>query len=392
MKKRILIVVAGNKGTIGMCSRNLYLAFQKREEIEVKCVCVNRFPDGLPEFDDIDYYSPIRSSLWGRIGIIGQVQWLRGIKRQFKPDITISTLFSTSFINVLSGGPGKTIGIFHSPHQQQKVFGTLSYIVTLFNYNFIYPFLDKLACVSEEVKESLTVFPLIRKRKVEVIYNVHNADLIRAKGDEPLPKDDATCFAYPCLLYCGRMDENKAPNRALEAFALAKTTENMQLVYIGTDESGMMKGIMHRAKELGIAERVHYLGRKSNPYPYMKQAMALISTSYSEGLPGVMIESLILGTPVVTTNSSKGIWEIFSCVDKYQKDLDRNYVCDCGIITPNHSFTNKQFYASDIQFLAEAISSIENMGRCSTFEFEQKVSPFYIYNQFKDFLGTNNYF
>ena len=85
---------------------------KKQEEIEVKCVCVHRFSDGLPEFDDIDYYCPIRSSLWGRIGIIGQVQWLRGIKRQFKPDITISTLFSTSFINVLSGGSGKTYGCF----------------------------------------------------------------------------------------------------------------------------------------------------------------------------------------------------------------------------------------------------------------------------------------
>ena len=48
MKKRILIVVAGNKGTIGMCSRNLYLALQRQEEIEVKCVFVHLFPGGLP--------------------------------------------------------------------------------------------------------------------------------------------------------------------------------------------------------------------------------------------------------------------------------------------------------------------------------------------------------
>lgn len=384
MKKRILIVVAGNNGTIGMCSRNLYLALQKQEELEVKCICVHRFPDGLPEFDDIDYFSPSRDSLLERIGIIGQIQWLRRIKRQFKPDITISTLFSTSFINVLSGGPGKMVGIFHSPHQQLKVFGTLSYMVTLFNYNFVYPFLDKLACVSEEVKESLAVFPLIMKRKVEVIYNVHNADLIREKGDEPLPKDDAALFTHPCLLYCGRMDGNKAPDRVLEAFALSNETDNMQLVYIGTDESGMMDKIILRAEELGIGDRVHYLGRKSNPYPYMKQATALVSSSYSEGLPGVMIESLILGTPVVTTNSSKGIWEIFSCVDKYQKDLNCNYVCGCGIITPNRSFTDKHFYASDVQFMAEAISSIGDMGRCSDFEFEQKVSANYIYNQYNN--------
>lgn len=381
MKKKILIVVAGNKGTIGMCSRNLYLALQKQEDLEVKCVCVHRFPDGLPEFESIDYYSHK-----GRIGIIGQIQWLRGIKRLFKPDITISTLFSTSFINVLSGGPGKTIGVFHSPHKQTKVFGTLSYLMTLFNYNFVYPFLDKLACVSEEVKESLAVFPLIRKKKIEVIYNVHNADLIRAKAEEPLPNDDAVLFAHPCLLYCGRMDGNKAPDRALEAFALAMKTGNIQLVYIGKDESEMMDRIMLRARELGIDNKVHYLGRKSNPYPYMKHSVALISSSYSEGLPGVMIESLILGTPVVTTNSSKGIWEIFSCVDDYRKDLDSNYICDCGIITPNRSFTNKLFYESDIQFLSEAISKIENTSRCSSFEFEKKVSASYIYNQYRTIL------
>lgn len=383
MKKRILIVVAGNNGTIGMCSRNLYLALLEQKDLEVKCVCVHRFPDGLPEFEGIDYYSPKRNSLVGRIGIIGQIQWLRGIKRQFKPDITISTLFSTSFINVLSGGPGKTIGIFHSPHKQLKVFGTFSYLMTLFNYNFVYPFLDKLACVSEEVKESLAVFPLIRKKKIEVIYNVHNADLIRAKAEEPLPNDDAVLFAHPCLLYCGRMDGNKAPDRALEAFALAKETGDMHLVYIGSDEAGVMESVMLRARELGIDNKVHYLGRQSNPYPYMKHSVALISSSYSEGLPGVMIESLILGTPVVTTNSSKGIWEIFSCVDDYRKDLDSNYICDCGIITPNRSFTNKQFYESDIQFMADAISTIGNIGRCSAFKFEHKVSAEYISNQYQ---------
>ena len=74
------------------------------------------------------------------------------------------------------------------------------------------------------------------------------------------------------------MDGNKAPDRVLEAFALSNETDNMQLVYIGTDESGMMDKIILRAEELGIGDRVHYLGRKSNPYPYMKQATALVSS------------------------------------------------------------------------------------------------------------------
>lgn len=382
MKKRILIVVAGNNGTIGMCSRNLYLALQKQEGLEVKCVGVHRFRDGLEEFEDIEYCNVEQNHK--KTGILGQIRWLRKIKRDFRPDITISTLFSTSFINVLSGGPGKTIGIFHSPHQQMRVFGTFSYLMTLFNYNFVYLFLDKLACVSEEVKESLSVFPLIKKKKIEVIYNVHNADLIRRRSEDMLPYDELAILSEPYLLYCGRMDNNKAPERALEAFALANIPHNAQLVYIGPDEHDMVVKILLRAKDLGIGERVHYLGRKANPYPYMKKAVALISSSYSEGLPGVMIESLILGTPVVTTNSSKGIWEIFSCIDDYNKNLDHNYYNECGAITPNRSCKDKELYRSDIQFLAEAISSVWSKKRISSFPFERKVSADYISNQYQN--------
>ena len=45
MKKRILIVVPYNNGTIGMCSRNLYVVMKEREDIDVKAVVVHWFED-----------------------------------------------------------------------------------------------------------------------------------------------------------------------------------------------------------------------------------------------------------------------------------------------------------------------------------------------------------
>ena len=67
----------------------------------------------------------------------------------------------------------------------------------------------------------------------------------------------------------------------------------------------------------------------------MARSTALVSSSKSEGLPGVLIESLILGKPVVTTNSSRGVWEILSCDENYDAQLrDIMYASD-GIITPN---------------------------------------------------------
>lgn len=383
-KKRILIVIAGNIGTIGMCSRNLYIALKQQSDLEVKCVGVHYFENGLEELEDIEYYKPMSNVVLSKIDPLSQILWLRKIKKDFQPDITISTLYSTSLINVLSGGKGKKIGIFHSPHQQMKVFGRLSYFITLCNYTFIYPHLDKLACVSEEVKESLKVFPFINKKKVEVIYNVHNAKLIREKGNEEIPEKEKELLSHPYILFCGRLDENKAPSRALESFANAQKPSDAKIIYIGGEENGQLDHLLRKAKEFGIDDKVHYLGRKTNPYVYIKQASALISSSYSEGLPGVIIESLILGTPVITTNSSKGIWEIFSCSNEYQKDLSTNYVTDSGIITPNLSHKDSTKKDFDVRQLSDAISHIWQFPKLKSFTFEEKVSAEYIYNQIKN--------
>lgn len=382
-KKRILIVIAGNNGTIGMCSRNLYLALAQQKDTEVKCVGIHYFDNGIEEFEDIEYYKQTGNALIKNISILSQAMWLRNIKNAFQPDITISTLFSTSIINVLSGGHGKKIGIFHSPHQQQRVFGRIKYFFTLCNYTFIYPHLDKLACVSKEVKDSLKVFPFIRESQLEIIYNVHNAKLIREKGSVELPAEEKELLSHPYLLYCGRMDDNKAPQRALEAFANAEKPTDSNLIYIGHEENGQLQRLMHKAEELGVKDRILYLGQKSNPYQYMAHAAALISSSYSEGLPGVMIESLILGTPVITTNSSKGIWEIFSCPEQYHNNLNENYKHQCGYITPNLSFKEPSKHSYDTKHLADAISAIWTADRVKTFQFEKKVSGKYIYNQLK---------
>lgn len=386
-KKKILIVIAGNNGTIGMCSRNLYLALKQQNNFEVKCVGIHHFENGLEELENIEYFKPTGNFIMSKMGPLSQIRWLRKIKKEFCPDITISTLFSTSIINVLSGGYGKKIGVFHSPHQQMKVFGKLSYFMTLCNYTFIYPYLDKLACVSEEVKESLKVFPFISRKKIEVVYNVHNAKLIKEKGNEEIPEREIAILSHPYILYCGRLDENKAPRRALEAFAYAQKPSDANIIFIGGEENGQLNRLIQKAKELGVDDKVHCLGKKTNPYVYMKHASALISSSYSEGLPGVMIESLILGTSVVTTNSSKGIWEIFSCSNEYQQNLSTNYVADCGIITPNLSYQDSDKKDLDIQKLADAISVIWQFPKVNSFKFEEKVSAKYICNQIKKLAG-----
>lgn len=375
--KKVLLLVAGDNGTIGSCSLNLYEALKANNTIEVRCAVIHHFDNGYSGFSDAIFFDKENKG-----GLKSQIKWLKGIKRNFRPDVTISTLFGVSTLSVLSGGSDRKVGIFHSPYWQMKAFGKKAYLLTLFQYNFIYPCLDKLCCVSQEVLNSLSVFPAIHSKKKEVVYNVHNLTRIRELANSPIIDDrEISIFNNPTLVYCGRLDSNKSPDRALKAFAMAKIPGNSQLVFIGEDQERLSDGLKIIAKELGVENRVHFLGRKSNPYPYFRAAGALISSSYSEGLPGVMIESLALGTPVVATNSSMGIWEIFSCLEDYDSNLDDIYSSDCGYISSNLASRDKTKYDVDIDNLAKAIELTLKKDRNFDFLFANKVGGFRIVSQ-----------
>ena len=376
--KRILIVAPYNRGTIGLCSLNIYKALQKRSDITVKCVIVHKFKNGYAELEDCE--GCVESVSLGVKKVVAcyiQTKWLHKIKKEYRPDITISTLFSCTTISILSGGKDKKIGIFHSPHTQAKETGWLNYQVTLLLYKYLYPRLDCIYCVSNEVKRSIIEsFKTISPSKVEVVYNIHDKDNIRAKSKEPLSTEEQSIFSKPVILYCGRLDKNKAPDRLLKAFALQKKkTTDLQLVIIGKDFDGLWKPLKQYAEQVGILDSVHYWGQQANPYKYMKYAKVLVSCSYSEGLPGVLIESLLLNTPVITTNSSEGVWEILSCANDYQPQLKGVYVTGKGIITSNLSCKDRSEYDNDIQTLSNAIEQIMIPGTCTApFFFEEKIS------------------
>lgn len=376
--KRILIVAPYNRGTIGLCSLNIYKALQKHSDVTVKCVIVHKYKNGYAEFEECEGCTESASSGLKRVlaGYL-QTKWLRNIKKEYRPDITISTLFGCTTISILAGGHDKKIGIFHSPHTQVKGTGWINYQVTLLLYKYLYPRLDGIYCVSNEVKRSIIEsFKRISPSKVKVVYNIHDKNTIRAKSMEPLSTEEQSVFSKPVILYCGRLDKNKAPDRLLKAFAMQKKKmEDLQLVIIGNDFDGLWGQLEQYAKQAGISDSVHYWGRQANPYKYMKHAKALVSCSYSEGLPGVLIESLLLDTPVITTNSSEGVWEILSCDNDYQPQLKGMYVAGKGIITSNLSCKDRNEYESDIQALSDALEQIMFPGKCADpFFFEEKIS------------------
>ena len=377
---KIIILSPTNEGTIAKCSSALYEALMGENNVDVKFFSLYKYACGEPILNDCDYLVDRTVDSSADCNIWKKIKWVRDLKKSFNADIVVSTLTSTSMLNVLSGWNSHKIGIFHAPKAQSKAFGKLYYFKTLLTYYFIFPFLNKCYCVSHETKTDLEKVPTIKRNRIDVVYNIHNLGVIEDLSKEELNIEHSVIFSKPVVLYCGRLDDNKAPIRAINAIEKIKDT-NLQLVLIGPDPYNMWETLREMIP-VKSRHKIHYLGPQQNPYKFMARSTMLISCSYSEGLPGVIIEALSLKVPVVATNSSQGVWEIMGGHQKYDENMSTMEIFDDGIITSNLSLKDKVKYEFDVQNLISAIEYLLAHKLPLSFNFGKDVHKASIVNKF----------
>lgn len=73
------------------------------------------------------------------------------------------------------------------------------------------------------------------------------------------------------------------------------------LVFIGRSDTEGAREERDLARRLGVIERVHFLGQRSDVAELLADADVLLMTSTQEGLPGVLVEALAVGTPCVAS-------------------------------------------------------------------------------------------
>ena len=103
-----------------------------------------------------------------------------------------------------------------------------------------------------------------------------------------------------CVGFVGRLGEQKAPHRALEAFALlrTKTNRHVKLAIVGY---GPLESAMKEASaRLGLTTEVIWVGQ-GDGVAFMPAFDVLVNCSRYEGFSYVMIEALAAGLPIVTT-------------------------------------------------------------------------------------------
>jgi glycosyltransferase involved in cell wall biosynthesis len=180
--------------------------------------------------------------------------------------------------------------------------------------------LEYIVNVSEDCEKSfLKVFPKLRNKTI-VLENILSPNFVRVQSNEAV-KDllDEKVFTV-CSV--GRYSYQKGFDLAIKACAeLIKQGYNMKWYTIGygTEE----KELLHLIKENNLENHFILLGKKENPYPYMKRCDLYCQPSRYEGKAVTVREAQILGKPVLITD--------FLTAKSQLKDQFDGYVCDLSV-------------------------------------------------------------
>ena len=150
-------------------------------------------------------------------------------------------------------------------------------------------------------------------KRTELIYNPLFIDEIREKANANIGSDrigsDKALLEDNFILQVSRLDEIKNHIQMVDIYAKLKQKGIKEKLYIIGDGQCRVQ-IQNRINELGLENDCLLLGARDNPFPFMQKAKLFIHTSLGEGLPTVLIESMICGTPVVSMDCPTGPKEI----------------------------------------------------------------------------------
>lgn len=177
--------------------------------------------------------------------------------------------------------------------------------------------MDGVVCVaSDTAKAFQRRFPDCTA-EIKVVYNpIDIAKLKKLTSSEELGVRSEVLF-HPHLFtiaVCGRLT---APKKLDRVIRLARRIKDealpIKIQLIGDGDLREELGV--RSEELGVTDIVEFLGFQRNPFPYVKAADMLLSTSGYEGFSLVICEAMALSIPVVATKTA-GPMEILDN-DKY---------------------------------------------------------------------------
>ncbi|MFZ7120108.1 MAG: glycosyltransferase [Eubacteriaceae bacterium] len=186
-----------------------------------------------------------------------------------------------------------------------------------------YDKMNRIYIVSEDAKKSFVgVYPQY-KDKVEIFYNIINAEAIKKLAEEGTGFQDD--FDGIRILTIGRLHYQKAYDMAIPVLQkIRKAGYNIRWYVIG---DGAIRGELEKLIEKhNVTGDFILLGAKSNPYPFLKQCQLYVHTTRFEGKSIAIEEAQVLGKAIVASDCTGNREQIQHEVNGIIVDLEVNEI------------------------------------------------------------------
>jgi glycosyltransferase involved in cell wall biosynthesis len=220
---------------------------------------------------------------------------IRSVIKQGGYDIAHTHLFPTQYFAAICRCFCKTPVLLTTEHtcynkrRDRKLFRPVE--------KFIYGRYAKIVCVSHAGKTNLDRWAAAAHKSC-TIYNGIN--LLKFQHAQPYSKAE---IGLPenskVIIMAARFFNQKDQKTVVRAMPYVDSA--VHLLFCGSGEQGIRE-CKQEAATLGVGDRVHFLGNRSDMERLIKSSYAAILSSFYEGMPLSLMEYMAAGVPTIATD------------------------------------------------------------------------------------------
>lgn len=224
-------------------------------------------------------------------------------RNTFQTHIRASNGVHAAYLNhrKLSDSPLKSLSFHLNPLHRV--------LLAIERASFTHPSLRLLITNSHLVKQEILSYYPVDPHKIHVVHNGVEWQEKEAPFSEWHSSKCTLCQNNHLdpdafhLLFLGHNYRRKGLIPLLKGFSLIPD-RSVHLSVIGKEKNGSF--FRYLAKQLGLQDRVHFFGAKSDPTPFYQLADALVIPSYYDPFANVTVEALAMGLFVVSSKTNGG--------------------------------------------------------------------------------------
>lgn len=292
-QKRIAFYIGSlNKGGAERVITNLAIYFWKRGYevfMVTKFVAANEYelPDGITRvIADIT-----KEEEKGRIqNIYLRTKKLRDIFLQIQPNIVVSFIGKSNLRTILATRGTKIPAVVSVRSDPAREVGSG---VKKFFVQMLFSLSEGVVLQTQEAKQFF--WEKIRRKSI-VLQNSINPEFIREPYQGKKEKS---------IVLVGRIDKNKNQRMVIEAFAgLANQYPDWKVELYGDGEERI--SLEEWVNSLGLQNQIVFKGIEKNIPEKIESASIFVLPSKQEGMPNALIEAMVLGLAVISTDCPCG--------------------------------------------------------------------------------------